>query len=95
MGTFFIIKQVLIAIAISLLMYAAFRPYTERLLLRIALGILSFGFLSAIFRTAMSGDTAAAIPLNFLLASIWIAVAFAIIHAIDKWLQAGIARAAP
>jgi hypothetical protein len=87
-GTFGTIQQIVVAVAISLLMYAAFRPYTESLLIRIALGILSFGFLTAIFRTAVRGEPASAILLNFVAASVWIAVAFAIIHTIDKWLLA-------
>jgi hypothetical protein len=87
-----IIVQIMVAVAISLLMYAAFRPYTDSLLMRIALGLLSFGFLTAIFRTAVRGESALAIPLNFLAASVWIAVAFAIIHTVDKWLQARMTR---
>jgi hypothetical protein len=94
MGIGPIIVQILVAVAISLLMYAAFRPYTESLLMRIALGILSFGFLAAIFRTAVRGEPATAILLNFVLASVWIAVAFAIIHTIDKSLLARLARSA-
>ena len=34
----------------------------------------------------MRGDPASAILLNFLGASLWIAVWFAIIHVVDKWL---------
>ena len=89
-----IITQIIGAVAISLLMYAAFRPYTDSLLMRIALGILSFGFLAAIFRTAVRGEPASAILLNFVLASVWIAVAFAIIHTIDRWLLSRATRPA-
>ena len=84
----FIVMQVLFATATSVLMYAAFRPYTEKLTLRILLGVLSFGVLAAIFRTAVRGEPAGAIPLNFLGASLWIAIWFAIIHVADKWLVA-------
>lgn len=86
------VTQIVGAVAISLLMYAAFRPYTESLLMRIALGILSFGFLAAIFRTALRGEPATAILLNFVSASVWIAVAFAIIHTVDKWLLTRVTR---
>lgn len=89
-----IITQIIGVVAISLLMYAAFRPYTDSLLMRIALGILSFGFLAAIFRTAVRGEPASAILLNFVLASVWIAVAFAIIHTIDRWLLSRATRPA-
>jgi hypothetical protein len=83
-----IITQIVFATATSVLMYAAFRPYTEKLTLRILLGVLSFGVLAAIFRTAVRGEPAGAIPLNFLGASVWIAVWFAVIHVADKWLLA-------
>jgi hypothetical protein len=81
------VTQLVVNMAASLLMYAAFRPYTDSLKLRIALGIASFGVLAAVFRTAARGEPAIAIPINFLLASIWIAVAFAVIHFADNWLQ--------
>lgn len=88
MGQGVTILQILVATATSVLMYAAFRPYTDKLALRILLGVLSFGVLAAIFRTAVRGEPASAIPLNFLGASLWIAVWFAIIHVADKWLMA-------
>jgi hypothetical protein len=81
------VTLILVNIAASVLMYAAFRPFTDSLMLRIALGIASFGVLAAILRTAARGEPAMAILLNFLSASVWIAVAFAIIHVADKWLQ--------
>jgi peptidoglycan/LPS O-acetylase OafA/YrhL len=88
-----IVTMIVVNVAASLLMYAAFRPYTDKLLPRIALGIASFGVLAAILRTAARGEPALAIPVNFVLASIWIAVAFAIIHVVDKWLQSRGTRA--
>ena len=81
-----IISQIVFAAAASILMYAAFRPYTEKLTLRILLGILSFGVLAAILRTAVRGEPAGMILLNFLGASVWIAVWFAVIHVADKRL---------
>jgi hypothetical protein len=78
---------VIVFLILSVLMYAAFRPFTDRLLLRILLGVLSFGVLGAVFRAALRAEPASSIPLNFVVASLWIAVAFSVVHYIDNWLQ--------
>jgi hypothetical protein len=77
----------IVFLILSVLMYAAFRPFTDRLVVRILLGVLSFGVLGAIFRAALRGEPASSIPLNFVVASLWIAMTFSIVHAIDNWLQ--------
>jgi len=70
------------------LMYAAYRPYTDSLAVKALLGVLSFGVLAGLVGSAASGEPLSAIPLNFLAASIWIVVAFVILHYIDRWLFA-------
>ncbi len=70
------------------LMYAAYRPYTDSLRVKVLLGVVSFGVLVALVGTATRGESPAAIPVNFLVASVGIAVAFVIFHYIDRWLTA-------
>ena len=71
-----------------LLMYAAYRPYTDSLAVKVLLGVVSFGVLVSLVGTAARGEPATAIAVNFLLASAGIAVAFVIFHAVDRWLFA-------
>jgi len=85
-ATVIIVFAVIGRVLAYMLMYAAYRPYTDSLAVKAALGVASFGVLAALVGTATSGEPLGAIPLNFLVASAGIVAAFVILHYIDRWL---------
>lgn len=69
-----------------LVMYCAFRPYTDALWVRILLAAISFGFLSGIVGAAAQQAPAAQIVTFFLWSGLGILVTFPVFHLIDQRL---------
>jgi hypothetical protein len=89
MGTFSvagIIFTVLLVGFVNLLIYIAFRPFTAGLRDTILLAVLSVGVLGAIFGTILRNDSAALLPVNFLISAIILAVWMTIFHLIERRL---------
>jgi hypothetical protein len=79
-----ILWSLVAATLVHLLVYAAFRPYTDSLPHRIGLAIASFGTLFAIMTPILRGQGPGLIPLYFAGVAVSITVFMTIFHLIDR-----------
>jgi hypothetical protein len=81
-----LILNIALGLFTCLVMYCAFRPYTDSLWVRILLALISFSFLSGVVGAAAQQAPAAQIVTLSLWSGLGILVTFPIFHLVDQRL---------